>query len=103
MSQENYFDLAHQEDGNIVIRFSDHGKEELGALTFIDLPADGAELTKGQPFLDVEAEKAVTNLDSPVSGTVVASNGILADTPDAVSDSDPDKNWVLVVKPSKEN
>lgn len=101
MSQDDYFDLTHKEDGNIVVRFSDHGKEELGALTFIDLPEDGAQLTRGKQFLDVEAEKAVTDLDSPLSGTVVATNGILADTPDAVSDADPDKNWVVIVKPSK--
>lgn len=101
MSQENYFDLTTKDDGNIVVRFSDHGKEELGALTFIDLPEDGAELKQGEQFLDVEAEKAVTDLDSPVSGTVVATNGLLENEPDDVADSDPDKNWVVIVKPAK--
>ena len=44
------------------------------------------------------SEKAVTDLDSPVSGTIVAVNEKLADQPEDLSSNDQGKNWIVVVK-----
>lgn len=99
MSAENsYFWTKKMDDGTTRVGLNDQGRDDLGAVSFIDLPAAGTVLEKGGKFLSVEAEKAVTDLDSPVAGKIVKVNDQLADQPDHLSNSDESKNWIVAVK-----
>ena len=96
-AQNNYFWTAATAEGTKV-GLNDQGRDDLGEVSFIDLPAVVTVLKTNGKFLSVEAEKAVTDLDSPVSGTIVAVNEKLADQPEDLSSNDQGKNWIVVVK-----
>lgn len=97
-TQNNYFWTTKLADGTTKVGLNDQGRDDLGEVSFIDLPAKGTVLEENGKFLSVEAEKAVTDLDSPVAGTIVEVNDKLADQPEDLSSGDQDKNWIVIVK-----
>ena len=87
-TKNTYFWTKQQADGTTQVGLNDQGRDDLGEVSFIDLPAAGTELEVGGKFISVEAEKAVTDLESPVAGTIVAVNEKLADQPEDLSSSE---------------
>ena len=76
-------------DGEIaVVGISDFAQDALGDVVFINLPTEGDAVTAGESFGDVESVKAVSDIISPVSGTICAVNEALADAPETLN-SDP--------------
>ena len=70
-------------DGNIAtIGITDFAQSELGSVVYIDLPGLGDEVTQGDEFGEIESHKAVSDLKSPVSGTVVEANTDVAEFSD---------------------
>ena len=62
-------------DGDVaVVGISDFAQDALGDVVFVNLPQEGDTVTAGEPFGDVESVKAVSDLISPLSGTVCAVN-----------------------------
>ena len=72
-------------DGKVQIGLTDHAQSELGDLVFVNLPEVGDELTVEESFADVESVKAVSDVFSPVSGTVSAVNEDLLDAPEMIN------------------
>lgn len=97
-AKNNYFWTKKTADGTTRLGLNDQGRDDLGKVSFIDVPAKGTELKAGGKFISVEAEKAVTDLDSPVDGTIVAVNEKIVDDPAGLSSSDEAKNWIVEVK-----
>ena len=58
------------DEGTAYIGITDYAQDQLGDLVFVNLPAAGDDLTAGEPFADVESVKAVSDVNSPVTGTV---------------------------------
>ena len=85
------------EDGVAVIGISDFAQHALGDVVFVNLPGEGDEVTAGEAFGDVESVKAVSDLVSPVSGTVCAVNEELLDAPEKLN-SDPYGAWLIKVE-----
>ena len=85
-----------QEGDVAVIGISDFAQHELGDVVFINLPEVGDEVVAGEAFGDVESVKAVSDLISPVSGTVLEINQELVDSPELLND-DPYANWIIKV------
>lgn len=85
------------EDGVAVIGISDFAQSELGDVVFVNLPEVGDDVTAGEPFGDVESVKAVSDLVSPVSGTVCAVNEELLDAPEKINE-DPYAAWMIKVE-----
>lgn len=83
-----------------IIGISDFAQHELGDLVFVNLPEVGDEVTAGAPFADVESVKAVSEIISPVSGTVIAINEELLDTPELINQSAYDAWFIKVDSPS---
>ena len=81
-----------------VIGITHHAQEQLGDVTYVDLPAVGAQLTAGKEFGSIESVKAASDLYSPVSGTVTAVNEALEGVPEFVNKSPYDDGWMLRVK-----
>ena len=86
-----------EEDGVTVIGISDFAQDALGDVVFINLPQEGDECTAGEPFGDVESVKAVSDLVSPVTGTVCAVNEDLLDAPEMLN-QDPYGAWIIKVE-----
>lgn len=87
----------HTEDGVAVIGISDFAQHALGDVVFVNLPAEGDGVTAGDAFGDVESVKAVSDLVSPVTGTVCAVNEELLDAPEKLN-SDPYGAWLIKVE-----
>lgn len=84
------------DDTSARVGISDYAQNELGDLVFIGLPEEGDEVSVGESFADVESVKAVSNVYSPVSGTVKAINENLLDQPELVNTDAMDAWFVLV-------
>ena len=85
-------------DGEIaVVGISDFAQDALGDVVFINLPTEGDAVTAGESFGDVESVKAVSDIISPVSGTICAVNEALADAPETLN-SDPYGAWIIKVE-----
>ena len=85
------------EGDTAIIGISDFAQDALGDVVFVNLPGEGDEATAGAAFGDVESVKAVSDLVSPVSGTIVAVNEELADAPEMLN-SDPYGAWIIKVE-----
>ena len=79
-----------------VIGITDFAQDALGDIVFANLPAEGDEVAAGEAFGDVESVKAVSDLNSPVSGTVCAVNEEIVDSPELLN-QDPYGAWIIKV------
>ncbi|MBR4426370.1 MAG: glycine cleavage system protein GcvH [Spirochaetales bacterium] len=86
-----------EENGVFVIGISDFAQHALGDIVFINLPAEGDDVVAGEAFGDVESVKAVSDVISPVSGTICEVNEDLVDSPELLN-SDPYGSWIIKVK-----
>ena len=85
-------------EGNVaVIGISDFAQDAMGDVVFINLPGEGDEVAAGDTFGDIESVKAVSDICSPVSGTIVAVNEELADAPETLN-KDPYGAWIIKVE-----
>ena len=90
---------ARKEGGNIRIGISDFAQDQLGDITFAELPAIGDVLEQGEEFGTLESTKAVSELYLPVGGEVVDVNRQLEDDPGLVNRDPYGKGWIVLVKP----
>ena len=84
------------------IGLTDFAQQKLGKLVFVNLPLVGDELILDQPFGDVESVKAVSDVLSPLDGTVVEVNEDLLDSPGMIND-DPYDAWLIKVEITSDN
>ena len=84
------------DDGTVKVGLTDYAQHELGDLVFINLPQEGDEVSVGETFGDVESVKAVSDVYSPVSGTVTAINEELLDHPEKINEA-PYEAWLIEV------
>lgn len=90
--------LRLEADGTATIGITDHAQAALGDVTFVDLPKEGAAVSKGATFGAVESVKAASDLYAPVAGTVVAVNADLNGSPDLVNRDPYGAAWMIRVK-----
>jgi glycine cleavage system H protein len=76
------------------VGITDYAQDSLGDIVFVELPKVGDVLEAGKIFGSVESVKAVSDLFSPVSGTVTAVNSELNDAPEKVN-ADANHTWML--------
>ena len=79
------------------IGITDYAQHELGNEVYVDMPEVDDEVTAGEEFGAVESVKAASDLNSPVSGTVVEVNEELEDQPEKINE-DAFANWIIKVK-----
>lgn len=87
-------------DGNILVGITDYAAKMLHDIVYVTLPAEGGALTKDKVLGQVESVKTVSDVFSPVSGTVLRSNDRLTREPEIVSSSPYEDGWMLEVKAS---
>lgn len=87
-------------DGNVaVIGVSDFAQEEMGDITYVDVPEVDDEIKAGEDFGALESVKASSELYSPVSGRVVEVNAEVEDSPELINE-DPYSAWIIKVEMS---
>ena len=86
-------------DGDIAtIGITDFAQKELGDVVYIELPKVGTQIVAGKEFGVVESVKAASDLNAPVTGTVIESNTALNDTPAIINHDPYEAGWMLKVK-----
>lgn len=79
---------------------TDHAQSELGDVVFVELPKNGKEIKALSEIGVLESVKAVSNVYSPVSGTVVEINQELSSSPDLINKDPYGKGWIARIKMS---
>ena len=79
------------------VGITDYAQNTLGDIVFVEMPKPGAKVEKGKVFGSVESVKAVSDLYSPVTGTVIAVNEELATAPEKIN-TDAHAAWILKVE-----
>ncbi|NMC21835.1 MAG: glycine cleavage system protein GcvH [Thermogutta sp.] len=83
------------------VGITDHAVQALADLVFIELPPIGKELQAGEPFGQIESVKAVSDLYSPVSGTVIETNAALAERVESLPDDPYQAGWMIRLRLSR--
>lgn len=100
MAQENLLyskdhEWVRREGDEVVVGVTDYAQHELGDVVYVDLPAVGKELKKGDPAANIESVKAVSDVFAPVSGKITAANTKLGDTPELVNQDPFGAGWIF--------
>jgi glycine cleavage system H protein len=86
-------------DGSVVqVGITDHAQGELGDVVYVELPKPGATFGDGEAFGTIEAVKAVSDLLTPVAGTVTEINATLASDPALVNRDPYGDGWMIKLR-----
>lgn len=83
------------EGSRAVVGITDFAQEELGTIAAVELPDEGDQVEQEDSMGSVEAHKTVAELYAPITGTVLAVNEEVVDTPSLVNDDPYDGGWLL--------
>ncbi len=77
------------------VGLTDFAQDALGDVVFVQLPAVGTVVAKGAPLSEVESTKSVSQVYSPVSGTIVEANEELRNSPELMNSAPYGEGWIL--------
>lgn len=86
-------------DGRITVGITDYAQDQLGDIVFLDLPGVGDGVTGGEPLGEIESTKSVSDLYSPVTGTVAEINLEARDNPAVINQDPYGEGWMLRLAP----
>lgn len=100
MSDELRYSKDHEwvrldADGHAVIGVTDFAAGQLGDVVYVDLPAAGDEISAGSEMGEIESTKSVSDLFSPIDGTVLEVNQAVVDTPELVNSAPFSEGWLI--------
>lgn len=91
-------DWARIDGGEATLGITWYAQDSLGEVVFYDGPEIGSEVSKDEPYAEVESVKAVSDVIAPLSGEVIAVNDSLADAPEAVNADPYDTGWMIRIR-----
>ena len=91
-------DWARIEGDEATLGITWYAQDSLGEVVFYDGPEVGAEVSKDEPYAEVESVKAVSDVIAPLSGEVIAVNESLADAPEAVNADPYETGWMVKIR-----
>ena len=94
-------DWARVEGDQATFGITWFAQEALGEVVFFDPPNVGDELSKDQPYTEIESVKAVSDVVAPLSGEIVAINEQLSQSPDKINEDPYGEGWLVKVKLSE--
>lgn len=81
-----------------IIGITDFAIKQLTDLVYVELPSVGEKVTRGSPFGSIESVKAVSDLNSPVTGEVIEVNEELPEKPELITKDPYGEGWMVKVK-----
>jgi glycine cleavage system H protein len=91
-------DWARVEGESAALGITWFAQDQLGELVFFEAPEVGSQVTKDQPYAEVESVKAVSDVIAPLSGEIIEVNESLADKPETVNDDPYVGGWLVKIK-----
>lgn len=86
------------EGNTVTVGITDYAQDSLGDVVYVELPQEGASVTKHEPFGVVESVKAVSDLYSPLSGSVTEVNDAIVDSPEAINEDPYGDAWMIKIE-----
>ncbi|MEM9002864.1 MAG: glycine cleavage system protein GcvH [Cyanobacteria bacterium P01_F01_bin.86] len=87
-----------EEEGVVTVGISAFAIDQLGDIVFLELPEVGDSVEKGETFGTVESVKAVEDLKSPATGSILERNDPLVDAPEQLADDPYGDGWLIKIK-----
>ena len=75
-----------------------YAQDQLGEVVFFEPPSAGTQISKDEPYMEVESVKAVSDVVAPLSGEVVEVNEALKDKPEAINDDPYGEGWMVKIR-----
>ena len=91
---------ARLKGNRAVVGITEFAQDQLGDIVYVELPAVGDMVKKGESFGVVESTKAVSELFAPINGKVVEVNDPLSDAPEAINEDPYEEGWMIVIEPA---
>lgn len=89
-----------EDDGRITVGITDYAQDQLGDIVYIQLPELGAAVTAGDPMGEVESTKSVSDIYSPITGSVAEVNTEVVENPESINQDPYGEGWLVVLDPS---
>ena len=88
-------------EGNLIrVGITHYAQDALGDIVYVDLPGPGTQVASGQALGEVESTKSVSDIYSPVTGSISERNARLEDAPDLVNQDPYGEGWMVLIEPS---
>ncbi|WP_329110520.1 glycine cleavage system protein GcvH [Micromonospora sp. NBC_01699] len=91
--------VAGDGSGSVRVGITHFAQDALGDIVYVQLPDEGATVEAGESLGEIESTKSVSEIYAPVSGTVVARNADLGDTPELINSDPYGAGWLLEIAP----
>ncbi|MEQ4300350.1 glycine cleavage system protein GcvH [Plantactinospora sp. B6F1] len=91
--------VAGDGSGPVRVGITHFAQDALGDIVYVQLPDEGATVQAGESFGEVESTKSVSELYAPLTGTVVARNEQLTDTPEVINTDPYGSGWLVEIAP----
>jgi glycine cleavage system H protein len=89
---------ARSEGSRVTVGITHYAQDALGDVVYVELPASGTRVERGQAFGEVESTKSVSDLYAPLTGVVVERNESLESTPELVNSDPYGQGWMVVIE-----
>jgi glycine cleavage system H protein len=93
---------ARLEGARVRVGITDFAQDALGDVVYVDLPEVGAAVQAATPFGEVESTKSVSDIYSPVTGTIAERNPLIEERPELVNEQPYEDGWLIVVSVADE-
>lgn len=91
---------ARAEGTRVRIGITDFAQDALGDVVYVDIPEIGTAVQADAPFGEVESTKSVSDVYSPLHGTIVERNPLLDDRPELVNEQPYGDGWLVTIEPA---
>ncbi len=91
---------ARREGTVIRVGITHYAQDALGDIVYIDLPGPGTQVSSGQAFGEVESTKSVSDIYSPVTGSITERNARLEESPETVNQDPYGEGWMVLIEPA---
>jgi len=84
----------------VVVGITEHASTQLGDVVFVELPEEGATVSKDDEIVVIESVKAASDILAPLDGEIIEINAALSDEPSKVNEDPMGEAWFFKMKPS---
>ncbi len=91
---------VRDEASRVVVGITDYAQDQLGDVVFVGLPEPGTQVEAGKPLGEVESTKSVSDVYSPVTGTVLERNKEVENRPELINDDPYGAGWLVTIDPA---
>ncbi len=89
---------ARIEGNTATLGITYYAQDQLGEIVFLELPEKGTEVGAGKPYAEIESVKSVSDVYSPVNGTIVETNQEVVEAPEIINEDCYEAGWMVKVE-----